>query len=124
MTERKLITTYTEYDKDGRIKCQTVTEQPYDDEPSEGHCEGHCGGHCDRHCDSEKCSCENTSYDEECDDDDDNAMYVITPKGIAYLALKNAAEIYEFGTEEFFEDFWERFMDDMIAHNYAEEEEF
>lgn len=64
---KKIITTYTEYDEDGKIKSQSVTETPYPDDD------------CDLDC--ECCDCV------EPDEDDDDAVYQLTPKGIACLAL-------------------------------------
>lgn len=63
---KKIITTYTEYDEDGKIKSQSVTETPYPEDD------------CDLDC--ECCDCA------ESDEDDDNAVYQLTPKGIACLA--------------------------------------
>lgn len=64
---KKIITTYTEYDEDGKIKSQSVTETPY---PEDG---------CDLDCEC----CDGA----EADEDDDDAVYQLTPKGIACLAL-------------------------------------
>lgn len=64
---KKIITTYTEYDEDGKIKSQSVTETPYPEDDCDLDCEC-CDG-------------------AEADEDDDDAVYQLTPKGIACLAL-------------------------------------
>lgn len=61
---KKIITTYTEYDEDGKIKSQSVTETPYPEDDCDLDCE--C-------CDGAEA--------------DDNAVYQLTPKGIVCLAL-------------------------------------
>lgn len=52
---KKIITTYTEYDEDGKIKSQSVTETPYPEDDCDLDCEC-CDG-------------------AEADEDDDDAVY-------------------------------------------------
>lgn len=75
---KKIITTYTEYDEDGKIKSQSVTETPYPEDDCDLDCEC-CDG-------------------AEADEDDDDAVYQLTPKGIACLALLRTGLVESIGS--------------------------
>ena len=83
---KKIITTYTEYDEDGKIKSQSVTETPYPD------------------------------------DADEDAVYQLTPKGIACLALLRTGLI-DSVEDPRIDGFWELFQADMDALGYSQEVE-
>lgn len=99
---KKIITTYTEYDEDGKIKSQSVTETPYPEDD------------CDLDC--ECCDCA------ESDEDDDNAVYQLTPKDIACLALLRTG-LVESIEDPRIDGFWELFQADMDALGYTQEVE-
>ena len=99
---KKIITTYTEYDEDGKIKSQSVTETPYPEDNCDLDCE--C-------CDSA-----------EADEDDDNAVYQLTPKGIACLALLRTG-LVESIEDPRIDGFWELFQTDMDTLGYTQEVE-
>jgi|GEM_PF-2858528 len=85
---KKIITTYTEYDEDGKIQSQSVTETPYPEDDCDLDCEC-CDG-------------------AEADEDDDDAVYQLTPKGIACLALLRTG-LVESIEDPRIDGFWELF---------------
>lgn len=100
---KKIITTYIEYDSEGRIKSKSITEAPYpedDDKPEVADCEY-----------TNECIC----------DDDDDEVYVVTPKGLATLALLDASLVDDFDDHRI-DLFWDLFEKDMQAHGYVQEE--
>lgn len=99
---KKIITTYTEYDEDGKIKNQSVTETPYPEDDCDLDCEC-CDG-------------------AESDEDDDGAVYQLTPKGIACLALLRTG-LVESIEDPRIDGFWELFQTDMDALGYTQEVE-
>lgn len=99
---KKIITTYTEYDEDGKIKSQSVTETTYPEDDCDLDCEC-CDG-------------------AEADEDDDNAVYQLTPKGIACLALLRTG-LVESIEDPRIDGFWELFQADMDALGYTQEVE-
>ena len=101
-SRKKIITTYTEYDEDGKIKSQSVTETPYPEDDCDLDCEC-CDG-------------------AEADEDDDDAVYQLTPKGIACLALLRTG-LVESIEDPRIDGFWELFQADMDALGYTQEVE-
>lgn len=103
---KKIITTYIEYDSEGKIKSKSITEAPYPE-------------------DDDKPEVTDYEYTNECiydnDDDDDDAVYVVTPKGIATLALLDAGLVDDFDDHRI-DLFWDLFEKDMQAHGYVQEE--
>ena len=100
---KKIITTYIEYDKNGNVKTKSITETPYSDENTD--CDyGDCTG-----CDI--CDCE-------CDEDD--VLYKITPKGIACLAMLRAGLVASIDDPRV-DGFWELFQADMVESGYTQE---
>lgn len=99
---KKIITTYTEYDEDGKIQSQSVTETPYPEDDCDLDCEC-CDG-------------------AEADEDDDDAVYQLTPKGIACLALLRTG-LVESIEDPRIDGFWELFQAYMDALGYTQEVE-
>ena len=102
---KKIVTTYTEYDDDGKIKSQSVTETPYPDDD------------CDLDCDC--CDCCDCEADE---DDDDDTLYQLSPKGIACLAMLRTG-LVESIDDPRIDGFWELFCTDMAGLGYMREDE-
>ena len=99
---KKIITTYTEYDENGKIKSQSVTEAPYPENDGDLDCE-YCDG-------------------AEPDEDDDGAVYQLTPKDIACLALLRAGLVKSIEDPRI-DGFWELFQAYMDALDYTQEVE-
>ena len=64
---------------------------------------------------------EDIETDEEYDEDDENTVYRLTPKGIACIDLINAG-LMESINDPRFNDFWTMFDNDMHRLGYIEEE--
>ncbi len=100
---KKIITTYIEYDSDGKIKSKSITEAPYPEDEVE----------------TESAHCEYTT--EYTDEDDDDVVYQVPPKGLATLALLDAGLIDDFDDHRI-DLFWDLFEKDMQTHGYVQED--
>lgn len=117
---KKITATHIEFDSDGNIKRKSVTETVYDrygnmvsskstldDAPK---------------LEEKRPTCESDD-DEYNDYNEDNVRYQITPKGLAWLAMKNAGLINDWGVEnELFEKFWAEFKAGMVEAGYVTDE--
>lgn len=110
----EIISTYTEYDENGRIKSRTVTRTPYSEDTHQklilDELENTYSG-----------DCEDDNDDGWDDEDDEDCAYIVTPKGLAYMAA------IENGLADSFDDprldaFWEQFRESMVKLHYALEE--